>query len=260
MKDTAPHPAKWTQAILDEIGAILFEHDVADDALVLDPFAGPDLGRLATAVSPRPVAGTEIEWEWTAGEDGSMQGDALRLPIRPASVPVLATSPAYGNRMADNHNPKDACKPCSGTGEVVVGERHGPDGVRPSTKPCKACGGSGLSKRNTYKHVLGRDPSPGASTVLQWGKAYRDFHEQAWAAANDALVPGALVVVNIKNHVRDDRERAVAEWHLNAWLRLGARIEEVRRVKVTGNRNGENGDKRVPYERLLVLRAKSVAW
>lgn len=253
MKDTAPHPAKWTQSILDEIEDLLFEHEVPDDALVFDPFAGPDLGRLAAAVEPRPVAGTEIEWPWVSGADGSMQGDALRPPLRPASVGVLVTSPAYGNRMADNHDPKDACKPCGGSGEAPPLARSGPI-------PCRACGGSGLSKRNTYKHVLGRDPSPGASTVLQWGKAYRDFHEAAWTVANDALAPGALVVVNVKNHVRDHRERAVVEWHLNAWLRLGARLEEVRRVAVRGNRNGENGDARVPFERILVLRAKSVAW
>lgn len=257
---TAPHPAKWSEAILDEIGDLWFEASLPHDTLVLDPFAGVGVERLHKAIGGEveaTVVGVELEPEWLPDGGDMVQANTLRLPFRDGSFGALITSPAYGNRMADSHEAKDRCKACGGEGTI---ERLAtPEEVDAGCElgiafdPCRACGGGGLSKRNTYTHTLGRKPSPDSSTVMQWGDRYRTFHETAWRECARVLAPDALVVVNVKNHIRDGKEKHVAEWHLNAWLLLGARVHHVRRVATPGNRMGENGESRVPYELILVL-------
>lgn len=241
------HPAKWSQAVLDAIGDVCFEL-LPDDARIFDPFAGVGVPRLAEAIG-QPVTGIELEPEWAAeGGDTTIVGDALALPFDPASMDAMISSPAYGNRMADSHDAKDRCKACRGG---YVEDRRTPDSV--VVGACKACGGTGFSKRNTYKHTLGRDPSPGSSTTLQWGDRYRDFHERAWREAARVLKPGGLVVLNASNHIRAGKEKHVAEWHLNCWLMLGARVHHIRRVPTPRLGFGQNGDARVDGELVIVL-------
>lgn len=261
MTTIPPHPARWSQPILDEIARLVADEraderaDVDRRLLVLDPFAGVGVPRLEAAVSAdADVIGLELEPEWA--RTGAVVADARRPPVRSASVDVLATSPAYGNRMSDSHEPRDACKRCVGTG-VVVDARRG-------ERVCPLCKGKRLSKRNTYKHTLGRHPSDGSAAVLRWGPKYRRLHEAVWRAANDALRPGALVLVNVKNHVEtygdESVEHPVTEWHLNLWLSLDAKLLAVVEIDTPGQRHGANRDARADCERLLVLRSRSVSW
>lgn len=250
---TAPHPAKWSQPILDAIGDNVYEL-LPEGGRIVDPFAGVGIERLAQAVGDGfLVVGVELEHEWLPEGGDMVQGDSMHPPFRPRSFDAMASSCAYGNRMADNHDAKDNCKPCSGKGTVVVGEIHYAEGVTPKLAPCKACGGSGLSKRNTYKHTLGRQPSPGSTTVMQWGPAYRDTHERIWRRTAELLRPEAVVLLNVSNHIRDGKERLVAEWHLNTWLMLGARVHHVERIGTQRLGHGANHDTRVDGELLLVL-------
>ena len=247
---TAPHPARWSQSVLDTIGDVAFELLPAG-ATVLDPFSGVGIERLAKALGDGYdlAVGVELEAEWLPEGGDMVQANSLRLPFRDRSFGALVSSCAYGSRLADSHDAKDSCKRCDGAGATLAARV----GTEPTLAPCKACGGSGLSKRNTYKHTLGRDPSPDSSTTMQWGPAYRDLHERVWRECARVLAPGALVLLNVSNHIRAGKEKHVAEWHLNAWLMLGARVHHARRIPTPRLGFGQNGDARVDGELLLVL-------
>lgn len=260
------HPAKFSTAITNRIDEI-----VAGEALrldrplrILDPFAG--VGRVhLLAEAPHSfgrheTVGVELEPEWAANDPRTIVGDATALPFAADSFDVLVTSPCYGNRMKDSHNARERCRPCAGTGYTA--------GTVPGVarEPCLVCGGAGRRayKRNTYTHTLGRKPSAGSAAVMAWGRPYRRLHEQAWAEAERVLRSGSLVVVNVKNHVETIDgalvEHPVTEWHLNAWLALGAKLLRVVEIETPGQRHGANRDARADCERLLVLRSRGVAW
>lgn len=245
---TAPHPAKWSQAVLDTVGDNLFEL-MPDGGRILDPFAGVGIERLQAAAGDSLVVGVELEAEWLPEGGDMVQANSRRLPFRSGSFDAMATSPAYGNRMADHHEATDPCKACDGRGTLTPERGAGPAPIA----RCRACGGTGRSKRNTYRHSLGRMPSEGSTTVLQWGKAYRDLHEHVWRECARVLKPEALVLLNVSNHIRDGREKHVAEWHLNCWLLLGARIHHIERVATPRLGFGQNGNARVDGELLVVM-------
>lgn len=209
-------------------------------------------------------------------------GDATALPEEWTGLfDVIATSPCYGNRMADNHEARDSCAGCGGTG-VTISEEGCSDA--PWTCPncgvactcgvlakeltkhnrrclvcrgqvCPGCGGNGLSKRYTYRRALGRSPSPGSSATLQWGGFYRTLHHRAWEEAARVLRPQGLLLVNIKNHVRDHAEQRVVEWHEGCLLKVGFAVLDTVRLPAPGLRHGENHEARVEEERIIVARA-----
>ena len=106
--------------------------------VILDPFGGT--GKLKE-IAPNAII-NEIEFEWVAmGKPASViNGDALSLPFANDTFDAIVTSPTYSNRMADSHNAKDG------------------------------------SKRNTYRHTLGRALHSNNSGQLQWGDNYRNKH------------------------------------------------------------------------------------
>lgn len=251
------HPAKWSRALLPHIAELVVEERqrVGAALSILDPFAGVGLDTLRRALPSRDVAdliGVELEPEW-AGQDPSgatIVGDSTALPTAwEAGFDVVVSSPCYGNRMADSHEAADACKACHGSG--YIGH---PDDAQDHQR-CKACVGEGLSRRNTYRHTLGRPLTAGNAGAMQWGRAYRDLHEQVMREVLRVLEPGGLVLWNVSNHVRAGEEQHVAEWHLNTWLYLGCSLHEVRRVKTPRNRQGANGAARVDGELLLAVRS-----
>jgi tRNA G10 N-methylase Trm11 len=241
------HPAKYSASILDAL------FDIADaeadrkgeGLLILDPFAG--VGLIHKLVEHgHQTYGVELEHEWAAAHERTEVGNALALEYKTGAFDAVITSPTYGNRLADHHEAKDACKQCAGTGLQTGSE-----------VPCKNCRGSGLSKRNTYRHALGRPLSDGSSAVMQWGTEYREFHYEAWVESIRVIKPAGLLVVNTSNHIRKRAEVPVAEWHLHTIINLGCRIEEVRRVVTPRNREGANGDNRVEGELVIVARTPS---
>src|ERR1035437_6425256 len=118
---TPPHPAKFSATVLGTMATCLIP-----GSLVLDPFAGTGLRPSIPGI--RPVC-VEIEPDWAT----QVCAAALRLPFRYNTFDAIATSPTYGNRMADHHNAKDS------------------------------------SKRHTYTHYIGHKLNEYNSGQVQWG-------------------------------------------------------------------------------------------
>lgn len=212
------HPAPFSDPILDTIA----EH-VKGAEVVLDPFAGTGrVHELRDRAGVGRTIGVEIEPEWAAKHPDTIQGDALDLGaagIEPESVDAIATSPTYGNRMADHHEATDD------------------------------------SVRLTYKHTLGRDLSDNNSGQFQWGPVYREFHREAWRQATAALRPGGTFTVNVKNHIRNGEVQRVVEWHLNT-LMHEFRLELVAfdAIPTRGLMAGANNETRTGFEYVITLR------
>lgn len=248
----ADHPAEYSPEVLEAIDDVLAaNHPLSPRAglRILDPYAGKGSGLEGWLATGYDAVGVELEPEWSCASSAIVQGSALDLAaVLPGTFDALITSPCYGNRMADNHEAKDPCKAC------VPGVGHAPS-IDSSGAPCRTCKGTGLSPRITYRRKLGRMPSAGSAAVLQWGNSYRDHHQRFIHSALEVLEPEALMIVNMKNHIRDGREQLVTEWWLNVLLVRGCRLLEVRPVRTQGMGFGANADARTDREFLIVVRA-----
>lgn len=217
-----PHPAKFTDVILEEAAQLLLPL-LPERGLLYDPFAGVGKGVDFMYACGFDAYGTELEPEWAdqsehVGCCNSLSFMRVRLALARTGIDVVFTSPAYGNRMADHHDAKDD------------------------------------SVRNTYRHTLGRELSENSSAGLQWGPGYRDFHTEAWELVYDVLKPGGYFLLNVKNFIRHGNEIHVTAWHVNTLIDLGFEVVDTVRVPVTGNGFGANRGARVTYESLVLFR------
>lgn len=252
---TVTHPAKFSTPVLDRMQEIIAER--FDHPVVLDPFAGTGLIHSLTGCS---TYGVEIEPEWATMHPRTYVGDARVLPFADATVDVIATSPCYGNRMADTYDGRGTCKACGGEGEVEVGDDDGFGGSH--VEHCPRCGGEGRdrSRRHTYTIGLGRPLSDGNAGAMQWGDAYRDLHEAAVAEWVRVLRrptirrrrTSALALVNMSNHVRQGAEQFVVEWWVATLARHGFIVEGIEPIQTRRMRHGQNYERRVDGERLIV--------
>lgn len=246
------HPAKFSPGVLDALRRRLDAESVRLGRLprVLDTFAGT--GRIHDLDgSSGFTTGVELEPEWAAQRAGTIVGDARSLPFGADSFDVVATSPCYGNRMADTYAGGGTCRRCAGTGSVEVGER----GERP-VSICPRCDGAGVdvSTRHTYTIALGRPLADGNAGAMQWGDAYRDLHRAAIAEWRRVLRPGGLALVNMSNHVRAKREVPVVEWWVEALGTSGFGVVALDPIETPRLGHGQNHDARVSGERLIVAR------
>jgi len=262
------HPAKWSAAVLVALAEL-----VADEAKrlgrprtnVLDPFAGRGRTELADALhaytgEQHRVFGIELQPEWAAADPLTQVGDATALPADWTGMfDIIATSPCYGNRMADRHDAQDRCKACDGSGCTVADclGAHPDDGQ--DHRLCPRCKGHGLSWRNTYAHSLRRQGGElvaGSAAGLQWGSRYRLVHRDAITEMLRVLVPGGLALVNMKNHPRDGVEQLVVEWWVNELLVRGCKLQEVRPVGTPGLGYGANlhTELKVEGEHIIAVR------
>lgn len=255
------HPAKFSDPILDAIEAELSAH-LGSDAVLLDPFAG--IGRvheLADRIGCDSL-GVELEPEWAATHERTICGDstALAALIGPyaGQIDAIVTSPAYGNRMADQYlgSANEKCRACQGTGSA-----HPFDSLAVvSPELCDTCGGTGKarSKRMGYAVSLGRKCTPGSGAALPWGDKYRDLHSRVWAECARVLRPGGLWLVNVSSFLKtvdgERRYQPVMEWHLSR-IATSATIVSVMAVQTRRMKYGENGESRVPVEHIIVGRA-----
>lgn len=282
------HPAKFPQYILARIALYVRAESrrLGRPVRVLDPFAG--VGRIHNL--PKRYAetvGVELEAEWAACRSRTIVGNATKLPRKwTETFDVVATSPCYGNRLADHHDAKDACGECGGIGVVIDPEgcadapwlcpscsrvdcscggfeevirRHNASCSNCRKRLCPRCGGAAVSKRYTYKHSLRRDPSEGSAAVLNWteqGGMYRGLHRAAWKEAHRVLMPKGLILVNMKNHLRNHVEQKVTEWHVECLTDEGFDVETVIDIPAPGIRHGANRVERVDHERLIVGRRR----
>ena len=210
------HPAVFNPLILATINDMLGDADP-----VLDPFAGVggifDLPRHPSGLL-REIEGLEIEEKWANLRPKITHASALDIPWEDGYFGAIATSPTYGNRMADQYDGRDG------------------------------------SKRHTYRIALGQPLHEENSGALQWGVDYRVFHMRAWLEARRVLAPGGKFILNIKDHIRDGERQRVADWHvecLRGWLGFG--LVERREVKSPGMRFGSNADLRIDYEEVILF-------
>ena len=257
MTTTTPlldHPAKFTPAIVDAIGELVLDHfapPVLDrPPALLDPFAG--VGGIHALRPEVETHGVELEPEWAAASPWTEVGDATSLRWADDTFDVVATSPCYGNRMADHHDAEERCSACGGTGQGPTFVDHL---AKTGPAVCAKCSGAGSRdhRRITYRHRLQRPLSPGSAAGLQWGPAYRHLHIAAWREALRVLRPGGLFVLNIKDHVRGGKLQRVPEWHVQTLQALGARLYQARPIETPGMGFGANRDARAEFELVVTF-------
>lgn len=213
------HPARFSDAILARIAEVVDALPRRSDRplRLLDPFAGTgrvhELRDRCTAAVE--TIGVELEPEWAQLSPYTIIGSALALPFTGSTFDVVATSPCYGNRLADHHNASDP------------------------------------HLRRSYRHDLGRPLSDGNAGAMQWGDEYRTFHVAAWGEALRVLRPGGTLVVNVKDHVRRGEVQPVTAWHLAVLVDLGmvhdaeASVAVATRHLRQGANRGRAGDEQV---------------
>lgn len=252
-----PHPAPFSDVLMPVFARVLDKHlaDTRAPRRVLDPFAGT--GRVHELEEWCQLlietTGVELLPKWAASHPRTIVGDACHLPLDwTRRFRAVATSPCYGNRMADHHEARDACSECS-------------DGWTDSymNNPCPKCKGSGVSPRRSYAHYYGRDdflrdaPLDQNAGAMAWGDAYRALHEAAWRECHRVLKRGGLLVLDISDHVRKGEVVPVSAWHRDTIKSLGFTRVETIKVPTPRFRYGENSDARAPVEHVYVFRKEN---
>lgn len=215
------HPARYSEPVLEAMRSFLPEDQYP---LVLDPFGGTGLiaklrepdytDGVMEIVSGRLSVSVELEREWsglTPEGAAAVQANALALPFQCCTFDAIATSPCFGNRLADKHNAKDG------------------------------------SVRRSYTHDLGHSLHPDNAGGLQWGEEYKEFHRAAWREAVRVLKPGGRFVIDIKNHIRKGEVQHVLEWHDDFFTELGLRPAGGQQVGVRHLRQGANPERCPEY-------------
>lgn len=205
------HPARFNDQVLVAIRLMLAG---TPTLTVFDPFAG--VGKIHELDEfGYETVGIELESEWAEMHHKTEVGNALTTRFADGWFDAIATSPAYGNRMADRYDGRDG------------------------------------SRRNTYRVALGHELHPDNSGGMQWGPEYRQFHKTAWQETIRVLKVGGIFILNIKDHVRRGEVQSVTQWHIEALEELGLESDIALRVHTTGLRFGTNHEARVDYESVV---------
>jgi len=207
------HPAPFSEPILEVIEGLLEGYN-----RVLDPFAGIG-GIHALAEKGWDTVGIEIEPRWADQHPRNKVGNALDLSEFPNdSFDAIATSPTYGNRLADNYDASDP------------------------------------QARHSYTFDYGADLNPDNTGKMQWGDKYRAHHEKAWQEATRVLRPGGRFILNIKDHIRGGVWQDVTAWHIQELFDMcGLNVIAIRPVVTDGHPSGANADLRSPAELVIAF-------
>jgi SAM-dependent methyltransferase len=216
------HCAKYSKELYPHMMEML-----GRPATLLDPMGG--VGGIFSLEQHFPdtaITCIEIEELWAGADPRIVQGDAMNLSFDDESFDAICTSPDYGNRMADHHNARDN------------------------------------SRRNTYRHSLGRPLHRNNLAQVQWGPLYRFLHTLVLLEIERVLKPGGLFLLNMKDHYRKLKKgqpsqlQLVTDWYIETICDLGFEMLEHRKVPTRGIRQGANGHLRVEYDSLVLFRKR----
>ncbi len=189
---------------------------------VLDPMAGTcKLTEIRSFGYEGEIYCNEIEPEWAQLGEGKAiisEDDAANLHFADDFFDAICTSPTYGNRMADHHNAMDG------------------------------------SKRNTYRHVLGRPLTEANTGQMQWGDSYKENHIAIWLECRRVLKPEGIFILNISDHIRKGIVIPVSDWHKETVIGMGFELVEELKIATRRLRYGANHTKRIDHENVFVFR------
>jgi DNA modification methylase len=167
----------------------------------------------------------DLEPEWTNPDypvDEWHYTDAAVMDwARDEQFDVIATSPTYGNRMADHFTPKDS------------------------------------SKRYSYTINLGRELSEGNTGTMQWGLDYQQKNAEIAKECYRVLQSLGVFVLNVSDHVRNYQVVNVVGWWVEMMIETGFNFINEIEVETPRMRNGANFGARVESESICVFRKAS---
>lgn len=214
------HPAKFTSNQIEQIASAIAEEFGDDKAIkILDPYAG--VGKVYELQEyGHFVQGIEIELEWARQHPNTVCDDSHRWMslVYRNSFHAVVTSYVFPNRMTDHHNAKDG------------------------------------SKRHSYKHYLGRDPSKGSSATLGWGKKWRQFHREGFRLMSRVVKKNGLIIIDSKNCYKKGELVMVNEWTIRTLAKMGFPLLQVRPVFTRGLTHGKNYEDRTDRHLIIVVR------
>lgn len=213
------HPAPYSEGLFpifaDLISSVAVERQ---QVKLLDPMCGE--GSILDIKQHLPGVAFQVHasdlYRWTYAREGVHVADATSLPHPDSIFDVIVTSPPYGNRMADA---------LSSDGD----------------------------NRVTYADRRGAEAQPNDVSGMQWGQQYRLTMSTIWAETVRVAKPGALIVVNCKDHIRQARIQPVTEWHLLALTRLGCTITALRFLLTSGVKGIANDSARTGFETVFAV-------
>ena len=218
------HPAQFSDQLIGPLERLISNFECDGRVDVVDPFAGPGI-KLHDLCNRRSWGfyGMDIE-NWEGRVPGvtvcdATDDDCWRNLLEGLDNPVIVTSPTYGNGLNDHHLPQED------------------------------------SRRFTYRVALGEalhDNNSGRYGIRQGRKAWREY----WRINSTALIypmnEGLPIIVNVKAFIhRGEVVDLPSMWEV-LLISLGYTIHSNELIETPGIRYGENAEKRVPGENLIV--------
>ena len=208
------HPDPFNDYTLNEAAKIL-----RGRKWVFDPFAGTGkIHELRDKIGIGTL-GFEIEPEWANLHEGTICADSTKLleHFEPNSIPAIFTAPTVGNRTS-RHSPKD-----------------------PNPK----------TRTNTYRARLGRDLHAHNTARYQYhNKEFQSLHDEIWRQCVEALEPGGILLVAIRDFWRNGIMIRPSSYHAEKLDALGLNYQTA--VTVMREYYSTRGN-RVGIEHLHVL-------
>jgi hypothetical protein len=211
------HPAPFTESIIDRLEVLIPKH-IPPDRVIHDPFGGEGvrLGKLCDKLG-YTFSGTDLE-NWRGGDERVIEGDATYAWSYPLVPYAVVTSPTYNNGCNDHFEAKDD------------------------------------SRRLTYRDRAGHalhDNNTG-----RWsGRSSKKAEAQYWKLTRKSVVHWPnIAIVNVKDSVRSTWDGGIYPL-VQLWTELleefGYQVD-AEEVKCPGWRFGQNSDKRLQTESILV--------
>jgi DNA modification methylase len=211
LPELASHPARFSKALEPLIVRWLTD----EQGPVFDPFGGTGGVHVLARRAGHDSWASEIEPEWAAWHPCTFVADATSLPLRDGCVGTVVTSPAYGNRMADQQ---------------------------------------GSTPRRAYADALQRPLHRNNGGGMKWGQKYRQLHEAVWDEMRRVLRPGGALILNCSDFVRKGEVVPVTQWHVETLGARGFVTERFEYVETPRYGWGASKDQRLPGEYLFLLR------